>query len=585
MRDKSSSSFRHIVLAGAVCAALAGATDGAEVALGHRLGLGPIGVIALLLAGAFAAAPLGAAVALLLAPWASRRADGWLVGALGGASVVLAARVAVAVEGSVEAAVGVAAGVTAGLVLTAVGLRLSSRSPERARVVGLALLGGMVLWVMWVRTPAPKWRPVEDERPNVLLVTVGAARYDHLGGPALETPAMRALAADGTAFDLAWAGALDPRQGATSLLYGRAPWEGLAEAGESLAAALTAEGYHAGAVIGTSALARDGVLDRGFSVYDDDQGWPKGVDRTLAGRWWALLTDGRPRHERRADEVVERAARFIAGQSGRWFCWVHLDDPSAPYEPPVPYDERFYAGGDPREAGTRGMHGPIDPAHGARFAGVTDVAYVEAQYDGEVAWTDEQLGRLIAALGEAGWTARTLVAVVGLQGEALQEGERWFGHSGPLGEGALHVPAVLRLPGRVPVAQRVRSPVELSDFAATLLDYAGEGEAIEGATGISLRATVEGRGVARGAARAVGSWAEVPQVAVRERGVLLVHTVGGKLEVRRFAGEEEHEEPWTPERLLGLWGRAVALDGTGAAPPDRLDAAGEAALEALRGRR
>jgi arylsulfatase A-like enzyme len=586
MRDKSSSSFREVALAACAGAFFAGAVDGMEVVQSQRLGLGFVGAAALIGGGGVAAMLPGAIAGLLLAPWATRRRDGWFLGGLGGAGLVLAARAALAAQavgglGEVETAA-VGAVVWFGLLALAAGY--TGGHSRAARPIAAGLVAAGLGWVLFSSVSAPLARPSGLEHPNVLLVTIASARFDRFGGTALDTPAWDQVVADGTAFDLAWSPSPQTAVAARALLAGRGPWEAPADQPETLTRALVGRGYAAGAVVGADSLAHDGVLDEGFHVYDDDHTWPKGLYRTLPGRLWVRSGRAVAPTSRRADEVVDRAVRFVAGRSGRWFCWVHLDDPTAPYTPPVPHDERHYPGGDPRDPALRGvgLSSRLDPAHGRHFEGITDPAYVQARYDGEIDWTDSQLGRLLQAVDELGWGPTTLVAVVGLHGEGLREGELWFGRAGDLRESLLHVPVALRLPGRIPIAQRVRSPIELSDLASTLLDYVGDEGVLSGAAGVSLRPTLEGQGVARTSARAVRAGEAGVQVAIRERGVLLVHQPGEPPTVQRFPQEEELREPWTEARLLGLIDRAVALDGTGAAPPTALDPQGLVLLEALR---
>ena len=73
--------------------------------------------------------------------------------------------------------------------------------------------------------------------------------------------------------------------------------------------------------------------------------------------------------ERKAEEVIAPALAWLARQTGRWFCWVHLWDPHAPYSPPEPFLSRY----------------KNDP------------------YSGEVAYVDAQLDKLFAFLRKKGW--------------------------------------------------------------------------------------------------------------------------------------------------------------------------------------
>jgi len=110
--------------------------------------------------------------------------------------------------------------------------------------------------------------------------------------------------------------------------------------------------------------------------------------------------------ERRADAVVAAALDWIGAQSGKWFAWVHVYDPHAPYAPPAPFASQFAS----------------DP------------------YFGEVSFVDAALGPLFTRL--AGQARPTLVVVTGDHGESLGDhGE--LTHSTFAYESTLHVPLIV----------------------------------------------------------------------------------------------------------------------------------------------
>ncbi len=91
---------------------------------------------------------------------------------------------------------------------------------------------------------------------------------------------------------------------------------------------------------------------------------------------------------------------------------------------------------------------------------------------------------------------------VGATGEGLGEHDEWFQHGAEVWDHDLRVPLALRFPGRIPAGARVEEPVELVDVVPTVLSYAGRGP-LQGSTGLDLRHTVEGTGVARRFARSM----------------------------------------------------------------------------------
>ena len=199
-----------------------------------------------------------------------------------------------------------------------------------------------------------------------------------------------------------------------------------------------AAGYRTAAFVSGFPLDRRFGFDRGFEDYDDHL--PRGNDRRRT-----------PYVERFADATTDAALKWVAGQPGGsaapWFLWVHYYDPHAPYEPPTDLLERFRTN----------------------------------PYDGEIAFVDRQLNRLLEQLSSRGDLARTLTLVTADHGESL--GEHGEGTHGLfLYDATLRVPWIMAGPGIA--ANRVARTVARSiDILPTLLDYAG----------VSARSAVDGR--------------------------------------------------------------------------------------------
>ena len=271
---------------------------------------------------------------------------------------------------------------------------------------------------------------------NILLITLDTTRADHLtcyAGKA-KTPHLDALAARGALFTEAIAQAPLTLPSHASIMTGKYPpvhglrdMQGFAldRSHATLASITKASGFMTAAFVGSRVLARPFGLAYGFDTYDDDMGRQRGdvEQRDLFA-------------ERRAAAVTDRAIEWLSGnRQSRFFLWVHYFDPHAPYDPPEPY-KRSYAG---------------DP------------------YSGEVAYMDEQAGRLLAALEQAGLASRTLVAVFGDHGESLGEhGEATHGVF--LYDSTLRVPFILAGPD-VPPGTVIRQQVRSIDLLPTLLAF------------------------------------------------------------------------------------------------------------------
>jgi arylsulfatase A-like enzyme/Tfp pilus assembly protein PilF len=286
-------------------------------------------------------------------------------------------------------------------------------------------------------------------RPSVLLVSIDTLRADHVGvygAASAETPRLDALAAAGARFATAIAPAPLTLPSHASLLTALdPPRHGVRhngvyhlEAGiETLAERFQSAGYATGAVVGAVVLARRYGLDQGFESYDD------GTSSRRSGAGGFL--------ERSAAEVTDRALGWLESAPRPFFLWVHYYDPHHDYRPPPPFAERF----------------------------------ASSPYDGEVAYVDSQLGRLLDALERGESRRKTLILVTSDHGESLGEhGEST--HAYTLYDGVLRVPLILAGPGVTP-GRVVETLVRTVDVAPTLLALSGL-PALAGADGEPLTA-------------------------------------------------------------------------------------------------
>ena len=317
------------------------------------------------------------------------------------------------------------------------------RSRGAAIIAAAAIALGSVVWVVTSRLPAASFNRRADQ--NILLITIDTLRADALSsyGGVARTPNLDALAARGTRFDFAHAHAVLTRPSHASILTGTYPYENgvrdhsgyrLQAGTQTIASILKDRGFATGAFVGGVPLERRFGLDGGFDVYDDRFGRTgNNSDFTLA--------------ERPAGEVVDAALKWIGGRDGRWFAWVHVFDPHAPYAPPPPFDTE-YAG---------------------------------RPYYGEVAYVDKALGPLLEAAAQS--ARPTTVAVTSDHGEGL-------GDHGELTHGLLAYETTLRVPliiaqleagnWKLEAGNRQLEPGHVSTYPArhidllpTLLDAAG----------------------------------------------------------------------------------------------------------------
>jgi arylsulfatase A-like enzyme/Tfp pilus assembly protein PilF len=302
--------------------------------------------------------------------------------------------------------------------------------------------------------------PIAKAHPNVLLVTIDTLRADHVGSYGAAnamTPTLDALAKRGVRFETALSHVPLTGPSHASILTGRTPLGHgfrnnggyvLAPTLHTAAEDFRQGGYRTAAIVSAFPLDRRFGFDRGFDIYEDHL--PRGNDRRRT-----------PYVERHAGATTDAALRWLgapkAGAANHpWFMWVHYYDPHAPYEPPPDFAERFR----------------------------------NAPYDGEIAFVDRELSRVLKAIEQRGELGKTVVLVTADHGESL-------GEHGESAHGLFVYDATIRVPWIMAgpeIAEGRVSPTlaRLIDVLPTLHDYAGlpPRKDIEGR---SLRPAADGR--------------------------------------------------------------------------------------------
>jgi arylsulfatase A-like enzyme/tetratricopeptide (TPR) repeat protein len=297
-------------------------------------------------------------------------------------------------------------------------------------VLARCLIAGSLLAALaWAANP-----PVP---PNVVLITVDTLRADHLGCYGykdIRTPNMDALAADGVRFEQAYTPVPITLPSHTVMFTGTYPMANgmhdfsgnrLNQSQPTLASVLKEKGYTTGAVVASAVLDSRFGLNRGFDFYYDHFDFSRLQESNL------------DEMERPGNLVADEVLNWL-NQNGRkrFFLWMHLYDPHYPYRPPAPYSEQ-YAG---------------------------------RPYDGEIAFADAQVGRVLRFLKEKGLYRNTLIVLSGDHGEGLGEhGEKTHGFF--IYNSTLHVPLIFRLPGGAAArGKTVATPVSLVDLMPSVLE-------------------------------------------------------------------------------------------------------------------
>jgi arylsulfatase A-like enzyme len=290
--------------------------------------------------------------------------------------------------------------------------------------------------------------PTPDRLVIVTLDTTRADRLPAYGDSKVATPALDRLAHEGVVFDHTESVAPLTLTAHSSLFTGLyPPHHGVRDNADppldaryaTLAEMLHARGLRTAAFVGSTVLAADRGLARGFDVYE--VGGEPGVA---------------PPRRRPASRVVDDALTWLdAAGSSAFFMWVHLYDAHAPQTLPEEFRQRY----------------------------ATDL------YAGAIAFMDSQIGRLLDRLEQKGAIETTAVIVVADHGESLGDhGE--LEHGIFLYESALHVPLIVRAPKVAP--RRISALTSLVDIVPTVLELMGAEP--RPADGVSLMPALSGHG-------------------------------------------------------------------------------------------
>jgi len=290
---------------------------------------------------------------------------------------------------------------------------------------------------------------------NLLVITLDTTRADRIGAYGfrdIQTPNLDRLAREGVLFEQAASAAPLTLPAHSSIFTGKFPPEhGVRDNGgffldpreTTLAEILKARGFRTGAFVGAYVLDSKWGINQGFDTYFDNFDLSKYKAISLGAI------------QRPGNEVVDHGLQWLdETPASRFFCWLHLYDPHAPYEPPEPY-RSIYRG---------------------------------RPYLGEIAFVDAQVGRVISYLEAHQLLDRTIVVILGDHGESLGDhGEATHGFF--VYESTAHVPLIIRAPFSATLGgRRVADVVRSVDVMPTVLEMLGiaQPKDIEGTSVASL---------------------------------------------------------------------------------------------------
>lgn len=296
----------------------------------------------------------------------------------------------------------------------------------------LFLLVAVVFFIFF--SSIPREKIIKDSGLNVLLITLDTTRADRLGCYGYtdaKTPNLDFLAANGVQFLNAYCQVPLTCPSHCSILTGTYPvYHQVRNNGayylppeiQTLAETLKTKGLETSAFVSSFTVDSRFGLEQGFDVYDD----LLSPDQTFK----ALNS------ERRADAVYASFSRWLdENKEGQFFSWIHFFDPHIPYDPPSHYREEF----------------------------------LDNPYDGEIAFMDFYIGKIIEKLREQDLIDKTLIVMAGDHGEAFGE-KREKGHGVFIYESTMRVPLIFYAANNLPQGDLIEARVRLIDIMPSVLD-------------------------------------------------------------------------------------------------------------------
>ena len=304
-----------------------------------------------------------------------------------------------------------------------------ARRPFRRTLILASVALGTAL------SAAGGWRYARASAPlngPIIIISIDTLRADHLpayGYQKVKTPAIDLLAANGVVFERAYSHTPQTLPAHAALLSGRLPFEtgvrddvgAVVKRGERLLPQLLRErGYSTGAIVSASLLRKDTGISQGFDFFDDDM--PSNPEEPLVSP-----------DERDGGEAEEIAEHWLDSEgTSRAFLFLHLNEPHRPYTPP----ERF-----------------------SQYA----------PYDGEIAYADEIVGRLIHYLKTHQLYDRSTIVLLSDHGEGLADhGEQEHGLF--LYDEIIRVPLIIKQESNAGAGRRIPDLVQHVDMVPTILD-------------------------------------------------------------------------------------------------------------------
>ena len=305
--------------------------------------------------------------------------------------------------------------------------------------------------------------PATFARPHVILYLIDTLRADHLGcygrspspSPELDRFAREAVLFEDVSAQSGWT-----KPATASIMSSQWPWkhkvQDFADRVPSklswLPQVLQAGGYATAGVVTNRLAGTDFGYDRGYSSF---RVAPKGTSEMA--------------HQLAVEWLNQRPAKKP------FFLYVHTIDPHSPYMHSPRYQGMPRADAEPLDTEPRRLS---EQASVNRQRGQSNrdlqprLDQLISDYDHEISNNDKNFGLLLRWLKEHDLYENSLILVVSDHGEEFLEHDH-IGHLNSLYQELLHVPLLIKFPGRALAGTRVRETWQQIDLAPTILKACG----------------------------------------------------------------------------------------------------------------
>lgn len=328
--------------------------------------------------------------------------------------------------------------------------------------------------------------------PNVVFMTLDTTRVDHIAafGGDVKTPVLDSIASDGAIFTNDTTAAIATTPSHASLLTSKYPYQHqvqdnvtpLPEDLLTLPQVLKKQGYDTAAFVSAVPVSGELGFDRIFDYFDEE------FDPEMGGG------------ERRAEDTIKSAIKWLGKKREKpFFVWIHLYDAHSSYNPPSEFRNLYMNVDSAMENCDKPLtfqdavkerqriknradddkkpqdfvvarKSPI-PGGGCLMGLEEGAPLMKALYKSEITYMDGQIGNLISWFRKKRLYNNTLFVITADHGELQDEkalGQK-FRHS-MIYESVMHVPLIIKLPGRHKKNLVIESPVSSLDVVPTILD-------------------------------------------------------------------------------------------------------------------